>query len=134
MAIKTKPTDVSVDAFLAAVPHERRRTDATELVAMMREVSGEEPRMWGPTMIGFGSVPHTNSLGTNDWYVFGCSPRTDALTIYGIWDAHHPDERLERLGPHTTGKSCVYVKRLDALDRKLLRTLMEDAWRNPQGC
>lgn len=135
MAIKTHPTDVDVEAFLGTVPQQRRREDARTLVAMMKEITGEEPRMWGPTMIGFGSVPYTNSLGTNNWYVVGLAPRAAALTIYGIWNAYEPDPRLERLGPHTSGKSCVYVKRLEDLDLALLRELISDAWQNPgSGC
>lgn len=136
MAIKTRPHEGNVDAFLAAVPNERRRADGRALVAMMREITGVEPKMWGPTMIGFGSRPYTNSLGTNDWYIVGCSPRASALTIYGVWDAYHPDPRLAELGPHTVGKSCLYVKDLAAIDTDLLRTLISEAWQresSPDG-
>ena len=133
MTIKTKPHDGDVEAFLAAVPNERRRNDGRALVELMREVTGVEPQLWGPTMIGFGAEPYTNSLGTNDWFIVGCSPRAAALTVYGIWDAYHPDPRFAGLGPHTTGKSCVYVKRLDALDSGLLRTLLGEAWERGQA-
>lgn len=128
MAIKTRPHDADVDAFLAAVPNERRRNDTRAVVAIMREVTGEEPRMWGPTMIGFGAQPYTNTTGTNDWFVVGCSPRSAALTLYGVWDAYRPDPRVARLGPHTAGKSCLYVKDLAKVDTGLLRTLVEEAW------
>lgn len=131
MAIKTHPTDADVDAFLAAVPHARRRADGQSLVTMMREITGVEPRLWGPTMVGFGARPYTNTTGTNDWPVVGFSPRTTSLTIYGIWNAYDPDPRVERLGPHTTAVSCVYVKDLSALDQELLRTLIADAWNAP---
>ena len=132
-AIKTKPTDADVDAFIDAVPNERRRSDGRALLALMREITGEEPRMWGPTMVGFGSEPFTNSMGTNHWYVVGFSPRSASLVIYGIWNAWDPDPRLEQLGPHTRGKSCVYVKNLEALDGELLRTLVTDTWSQRQG-
>ena len=128
MAIKTRPRDGDVDAFLAAVPNQRRREDARAVVRLMREVTGVEPVLWGPTMIGFGARPHTNTTGTNDWFVVGCSPRAAALTIYGIWDAYHPDPRLEGLGPHTAGKSCLYVRDLSAIDTGLLHDLVAEAW------
>lgn len=127
-APKTRPTDADVATYLAAVPNERRRRDATAVVELMREVTGQEPRMWGPTMIGFGSVPVTNTSGTNDWFVVGLAPRAAALTIYGIWNAHEPDPRLDSLGPHTRSTACVYVKNLAAIDIALLRTLIEQAW------
>ncbi|PWD51156.1 hypothetical protein C8046_11370 [Serinibacter arcticus] len=125
---RTRPSDVDVDAFVAAVPNDRRRADARSLLALLREVTGEEPRMWGPTMVGFGSYPVTTSSGTNDWFWLGFSPRSTALTIYGLTDGEDPDPRLAELGPHTLGRSCLYVKKLDAVDAGLLRTLAAESW------
>jgi hypothetical protein len=80
-------------------------------------------------MVGFGCQPYTNSMGTNEWFVVGFSPRKTALTIYGIHDGYQePDPLLADLGPHTTGKSCVYVKRLDAVDQDVLERLVRNAW------
>jgi hypothetical protein len=80
-------------------------------------------------MVGFGSRPFTNTLGTNEWFVVGFSPRKAALTIYGIHDDDAtPDPLLTKLGPHTTGKSCVYVKRLDQIDQNVLEQLVTRAW------
>ena len=79
--------------------------------------------------IGFGSRPYTNTLGTNDWFVVGFAPRKAALTIYGIYDDYGPpDPRFEQLGPHTTGKSCVYVKRLSEVDEIVLEQMIRTAW------
>lgn len=130
-APKTGPTDADVAAFLGAVPNPRRRAEGQELLALMAELTGQEPTMWGPSMVGFGVQPYTNTSGTYDWFVLGFSPRAAALTIYGVWDGYsEPDQRFERLGPHTTGKGCLYLKRLDAVDLDVLRELIADAWAN----
>lgn len=130
MAIKTKPTDEDVEAFLHAVPSPRRREEGLAMLDLLREVTGEPGQMWGPTMVGFGSQPYTNSLGTNNWFILGFSPRSTALTIYGIWNGYEetPDPRFADLGPHTTGKACLYVKNLDKIDLDLLRTMAIEAW------
>ena len=131
---KTKPTDVDVTAFLDAVPNERRRAEGHATRALMERITGEPAVMWGPTMVGFGSTPYTNTTGTNDWFIMGFSPRKDALTLYGIYNDYGPVEPLfEQLGPHTTGKSCLYLKRLDAVDAAVLERLVREAWgRRPQ--
>jgi hypothetical protein len=133
--IKTRPTDANVAAFLDAVPDERRRTEAHELCALFERVTGERPVMWGPSIVGFGSQPYTNSLGTNDWFVVGFSPRPRALTIYGIHDGYAttPDPLLDALGPVTTGKSCLYVTRLDRVDRAVLEQMVRNAWSASRG-
>ncbi len=98
--------------------------------SLFERVTGAPAVMWGPSMVGFGSRPYTNSMGTNDWFVVGFSPRKTALTIYGIHDgyASTPDPLLAELGPATTGKSCVYVKRLDQIDQRVLEQLVRNAW------
>jgi len=126
---KTRPTDQDVSAFLDAVPNERRRQDAHELRALFERVTGAPATMWGPSMVGFGSQPYTNTMGTHEWFVVGFSPRRSALTIYGINDGYEPpDPLLEQLGPHTTGKSCVYVRRLADVDEDVLERLIAAAW------
>jgi hypothetical protein len=129
MAIATKPTDADVTAFLDAVPDERRRAEGHALRALMERVTGEKAVMWGPTMVGFGSRPYTNSSGTNDWFLLGFSPRKAALTLYGVYDDYGPVEPLfADLGPHETGKGCLYLKRLDAVDGGVLEQLVRTAW------
>ena len=129
--IKTRPTGEDVTAFLDSVSDERRRTEGHALRSLFERVTGEPATMWGPSMVGFGSQPYTNTLGTNEWFVVGFSPRNAALTIYGIHDGYAaPDPLLDALGPHTTGKSCVYVKRLDQIDQQVLEQLVRQAWEN----
>ena len=126
---KTRPTDADVTAYLDAVPDERRRADALEALDLMREVTGAEPRMWGPTMIGFGRQPYRTADGKeHEWFAVGLAPRKAALTLYGLTYNDPNSALLERLGPHTTGKGCLYVKRLDAIDREVLTELVRRSW------
>ena len=128
--IKTRPTDVDVTAFLDSVPDERRRAEGHAIRALMERVTGEPAVMWGPTMVGFGSMPYTNTSGTNDWFILGFSPRKADLTLYGLTNAYEPaDPLLDELGPHTLGKSCLYVKRLEKVDMGVLEKLVEQAWK-----
>ncbi|RMI01310.1 DUF1801 domain-containing protein [Cellulomonas triticagri] len=134
----TRPTDADVDSYLDAVEPERRRADARRLATMLRQVTGEEPVLWGPSIIGYGSQRYTYASGrAGDWPPIGFSPRKTALTIYltdGV--AAHADA-LQQLGPHTTGKGCLYVKRLDAVDETVLTQILTDTWAargtNPRG-
>jgi hypothetical protein len=128
--VKTRPSDADVSKFLDSVPDERRRGEGHALRSLFERVTGEPAVMWGPSMVGFGSRPYTNTTGTNDWFVVGFSPRKNALTIYGIHDgyANSPDPLLEALGPSTTGKSCVYIKRLDRIDQRVLERMVRNAW------
>lgn len=127
---KTKPTDVDVTEFLDAVPDARRRAEGHAIRELMERVTGEKPVMWGPTMVGFGSMPYTNTTGTNDWFILGFSPRKASLTIYGVYDDYGPaDPLFDELGPHTVGKSCLYIKRLDAIDADVLERLVRQSWK-----
>jgi hypothetical protein len=126
---KTRPTGEDVTAFLDSVPHERRRAEGHEVRAIFERITGAPATMWGPSMVGFGSEPSSNTTGTNEWFVVGFSPRKAALTLYGIYDAYGPaDSLFDGLGPHTTGKSCVYVKRLADIDTVILERLIAQAW------
>ena len=86
--------------------------------------------MWGPTMVGFGSMPYDeHDQRTNDWFILGFSPRKAALTIYGVYDDYGPaDPLFDELGPHTVGRSCLYLKRLDAIDADVLERLVRQSW------
>lgn len=120
---KTRPTDASVDDFLAAVAHPQRRADGLAVCGLLAELTGERPVMWGPSIVGFGAY-----LGpTGAWPVAGFSPRKAELVIYllGGWETLRPD-LAARLGPHRNGVSCLYVKRLSDLDPAVLRELC--AW------
>ncbi|MDH6182506.1 hypothetical protein M2152_002688 [Microbacteriaceae bacterium SG_E_30_P1] len=129
MTIATRPTDADVTAFLEGVPEARRRAEGHSLRALMERVTGEPAVMWGPTMVGFGSKPYTNTTGTNDMFIVGFSPRKAAISVYGVQNHYGPaDPLLDKLGPHTTGKGCLYIKRLDAVDEDVLEALIRQAW------
>jgi len=117
---KTRKTTASVKDFIAAVPNEQRRKDAAEVLKLMTEVTGEKAAMWGPSIVGFGSYRGP----TGEWPVAAFSPRKAALVVYLTPGMPELDELLERLGPHSMGKGCLYLKRLSAVDSKVLRQLV----------
>lgn len=118
---KTTPTTASVDEVVDAAADERRRRDTRDVIDLMREVTGAEPVVWGPSTIGFGTQPYTTADGKHhEWFAVGLAPRRAALTLYGLTYYGSNDDLLGRLGPHTTGKGCVYVKRLEDVDREVL--------------
>ncbi len=128
--MKTKPTGEDVTAFLDSVADARRREEGHELRRVFERLTGAPATMWGPSMVGFGTTSYTNTTGTHDWFAVGFSPRKAALPLYGIHnDYGPPDPLLDELGPHTTGKGCLYLKRLEAVDASVLERLIEQAWR-----
>lgn len=134
-ANKTEATEVSVAEFIAAVPDERRRSEAGVVDALLRRITGEDPRMWGPTIIGYGSYDYTYDSGHSGTSCrIGFSPRKAQLVVYLIPVFEGPDKAeadrlLARLGPHSLGKSCLYIRRLDKIDRTALEQLLALSWR-----
>ena len=127
--IKTRPTGEAVTAFVESIPDERRRAESAAMRDLMERVSGAPAEMWGPSIVGFGRREYTTTSGTSDMLVIGFAPRKAALTLYGVYDDYGPAEPLyEQLGPHTTGKGCLYLKRLDAVDSGVLERLIRSAW------
>ncbi|MBK7218464.1 MAG: DUF1801 domain-containing protein [Candidatus Promineofilum sp.] len=125
---KTKPTDASVEEFLNAVPDERKRADSFRLVEIMREITGEEPVMWGDSIVGFGSYHYKYASGREgDQGLTGFSPRKASLTIYITPGFDRYGDLLGRLGKFTTSKVCLYVKRLSDVDEAVLRELIRDS-------
>lgn len=125
-ANKTKPTEIAVAAFLAGMPDQRKHADALALIELMRDVTGEKPRMWGPSIIGFGSYHYRYDSGhEGDSPIVGFSPRKAALVVYILTGFRGAEAMLSRLGKHTTGKSCLYVKCLADIDMGVLRELVE---------
>ena len=123
--LKTKPTSASVDEFLDAIPDESRRKDCRSLLTMMRRVTGEEPRLWGNGVVGFGTYHYVYESGREgDWFVTGFSPRKNDLTLYVMAGLENFKPLLARLGKHKTGKSCLYVKKLDDVDSAALEELV----------
>ncbi len=129
------PTPAAVDVFLDAVPDDRRRADAHTLVELMRSVTGEPPVMWGPSIVGFGSYHYRYESGrTGDAPLAAFSPRKANLVVYLVGGFEDRYARLlEQLGPHTTGKACLYLKRLDGVDLDALRQLVERSMQVGRG-
>jgi hypothetical protein len=122
---KTKPTAINVAAYIAALTDEIRRADALALVKLMQSATGEEPKMWGPSIIGFGSYHYTYDSGREgDMPLVGFSPRKPATVLYGMRGAANAEALLARLGKHTSGKGCVYIKKLSDVDQKVLSELI----------
>ncbi len=123
---KTQRTKASVSAFLNAIPDPAKRRDAKAVDKLMREVSGEKPEMWGPSIVGYGSYHYKYASGREgDWMLTGFSPRKQALTLYIMSGLSKSGALLKKLGKHKTGKACLYIKSLEDVDFDVLRKLVE---------
>lgn len=123
--LKTTENDGNVDEFLASVENEVRRRDAIRTKDLMARLSGDEPRMWGSSIVGFGHRTYrTKSGGESEWFKIGFSPRKQSLTLYIMDGFDDYESLLGQLGPHTTGKSCLYVKDLEKVDEEVLEDLI----------
>lgn len=135
---KTKPTEVSVESHIAAIANEEQRADARTLVALMRRVAMQEPRMWGPSIVGFGSYHYKYASGhEGDSALAAFAARGRELVVYIEADFEGRDILLARLGKHKTGKVCVYIRRLANVDLEVLemlvaRSIAETKRRYPQ--
>lgn len=131
VTLKTRPNDASVEQFLDAVADAGRREDCRAVMDMMARITGEPAAMWGSSIIGFGSCHLRYDSGRElDWMLTGVAPRKQALSVY-IMSGFEPHQALlERLGRYRTGKSCLYIKRLEQVDGAVLEQLIDDsvAW------
>ena len=122
---KTKKNDASVENFLNSVANQTRREDSLSLLGLMRDVTGEEAKMWGSSIVGFGSYHYVYQSGREgDWMLTGFSPRKQNLAIYIMAGFSDYGPLLEKLGKHKTGKSCLYVNKLADVDINVLRELV----------
>lgn len=122
---KTKPTKISVAEFIDTLTDPSRRADAKALVKLMQNAAGEKPKMWGPSIIGFGSYHYTYDSGREgDMPLIAFSPRKAATVLYGLSDA---EALLPKLGKHTRGKGCLYIKKLADVNQKVLETMAAKA-------
>ncbi|MBX0330054.1 DUF1801 domain-containing protein [Oscillochloris sp. ZM17-4] len=122
--LKTKPSDQSVAAFIDTVADEQKRQDCHTIIEMMRAATGAEPVMWG-SIIGFGSYHYRYKSGREgDWFLTGFAPRKQNLTLYIMAGFERYHELMGQLGNHSTGKSCLYIKRLSDIDQGVLRELV----------
>ena len=129
--IKTKQNDASVEEFLNGISEEQKRDDSLEILEMMKKATGEEPKMWGSSMIGFG-LKRYKSPATGrevDWFKIGFSPRKANLSLHLTIDIKKYSDALEKLGKHKTGAGCLYVNKLDDVDLKVLKQIIESAWK-----
>ena len=126
--LKTKKNDASVEGFLTGVENERRREDSFVVLEMMKRITGEEPTMWGSSIVGFGSYHFRYASGREgDWPRIGFSPRKQSLTLYVMPGFSNYDDLLSRLGKHRTGKSCLYVNKLADVDMDVLEQLIRSS-------
>jgi hypothetical protein len=125
--IKTKPTSASVTDFINSVADEQKRKDSFIILEMMKKASGEEPIMWGDSLIGFGNVrvKSPNTGREVDWLRIGFSPRKANLSLYLTGDIKKFDVALKKLGKHKTGAGCLYINRLADVDTKVLEEIIE---------
>ena len=124
--MKTTPTQASVDAYIDAVADEQKRADCRAVAAMMAEVTGAPARMWGPSIVGFGSYHYRYESGREgDFMETGFAARKRAITLYIMAGFSEYGDLLAKLGKHDTGKSCLYLKRLADVDQAVLREMVE---------
>ena len=125
---KTRPTRLSVTAFLDAITDSARRADAKSLVKLLQSTTGEKPQMWGPSIIGFGSYHYKYESGREgDMPIVGLSPRKAATVLYGVAGSSEGKALLPKLGKHTTGKGCLYIKKLADVDPQVLQAMVAKA-------
>ena len=125
---KTKPTTIGVAAFIEDIADPARRTDAKTLVKLMQGASGEKPRMWGPSIVGFGSCHYKYESGREgDAPLIAFSPRKAASVLYGLIGSDDCRTLLPKLGKHSTGKGCLYIKKLADVDQQVLKAMASKA-------
>ena len=129
--LKTKPNEQSVEEFLNGVSDEKRRQDCFAVSELMKRITGEEPKMWGAGIVGFGSYKYKYDSGREgEWFVAGFSPRKQNLTLYIMSGFTRYEELLAKLGKHKTGKSCLYINKLEDIDLDVLGEMVESSVEN----
>jgi hypothetical protein len=122
---KTTQNEDSVEDFINAIDDEQKRRDSWDMIALMKKITGSDPRMWGSSLVGFGSYHYQYASGREgDFFLTGFSPRKAAFTVYIMPGFSEYAVLMEQLGPHKTGKSCLYIKNLDVVDRNILERLI----------
>ena len=127
--MKTVQTEASVEDFLNLIENSQKREDCFEIVKMMKQVTKKEPKMWGPSIIGFGSYHYKYESGREgDSPQIGFSPRKQNITLYILSGSDHENPLLQKLGKHSTSKVCLYIKRLADVDKKVLLELIKESF------
>lgn len=126
--LKTKVNDASVEGFLNQVEDEKKRSDAFEVLHLMKEATGEPPKMWGASIVGFGTYHYKYASGQEgDWPLTGFSPRKQNLTLYIMPGFSRHDDLMTKLGKYKTGKSCLYINKLADVDKDVLKALIKES-------
>lgn len=125
---KTRQTENPVEDFINSVGNEQKRKDSWDMIGMMKAATGHEPKMWGSSLVGFGRYHYKYQSGREgDFFLTGFSPRKTAFTVYIMPGFTPYADLLEKLGPYKTGKSCLYLKKLDVVDREVLQKLINQS-------
>ena len=130
--IKTQQTAASVDDFINTLVNEEQRADSIAIIEMMKKITGEEPKMWGTAIIGFGNKRYKSpKTGREvDWFLIGLSPRKANISLYLNIDINEQKELLQNLGKHKTGVGCLYINKLSDIDQKQLEKIIKTALQN----
>jgi hypothetical protein len=124
--LKTKLNDGDVHAFLNSISDEKKRQDSFAILKLMQEATNAKPKMWGDSIVGFGSYHYKYASGREgDWFLAGFSPRKQNLTLYIMPGFEKYETLLNKLGKHSTGKSCLYIKKIEDVDLDVLKELVE---------
>src|SRR4030067_2238394 len=128
--LKTKETKASVEKFLNTIPDEKRCDDCFKILDLMKQVTKEEPKMWGTSIVGFGKYHYKSERSSQegDWFITGFSPRKQNLTLY-IMTGLRDNTLLKKLGKYKTGGSCLYIKKLEDVDMKVLKELVASSYK-----
>lgn len=126
--LKTKLNDASVEKFLNSISEEGKRKDSFKVLEMMKKITKSEPKMWGTSIVGFGSYHYKYASGREaDWFLVGFSPRKQSLTLYIMSGFRKYGELMDKLGKFKTGKSCLYIKNLKDIDIEILQELISES-------
>ncbi len=125
---KTQPNDNDVNAFIASVDDDKKKADCFKLIEIMEGITHEPPKMWGSSIVGFGNYHYKYESGREgNFFIVGFSPRKQNLTMYIMPGFERYEELMARLGKYKTGKSCLYVKKLDDIDQDILKEIIADS-------
>ncbi len=129
--MKTVPNNASVADFIEGLDNPQRKSDSKTLLTLMQNITKEPPKMWGDSIVGFGSYHYRYKSGREgDWFVTGFSPRKQSMTIYIMGGLGKFEAELIKLGKHTTGKSCLYIKKLDQVDMSVLESMIRKSFKS----
>ena len=126
--LKTQPNDQKVEDYLNTIEPQQKREDCFAILKLMQEVTGEPPKMWGSSIVGFGQYHYKYESGREaDWFITGFASRSKNITLYIMAGFDNYDELMRKLGKHSTGKSCLYIKKLEDVDQAVLRELVKQS-------